>query len=55
MQQGTALPRNRITAHEVHHGERGHARGDAERNTENHQRGQHRIATQAAQTELEIV
>jgi hypothetical protein len=53
--QLVALPRDRVAAHEMQHGQCGHARGNAERDAGDHERGEDRIALEAAQAQLQVV
>jgi hypothetical protein len=50
-----ALVRQRVSRQEVQHGEGGHAGPDAERDRQHHEAGQHPVAAEAPQREVDVV
>jgi hypothetical protein len=50
-----AAARQRITRQQMHHRQRGHARADADRDSQHHQRGEHRTAAQAAHGQIKVI
>src|SRR5262249_42224675 len=50
-----ALAGDRVGRQHVEHGERGHAGADAERDRDDHERGQRDVAPEAAAGEVEVV
>ena len=55
IEQVRAAPGQRIAGKQVHHRQRGHGRADAHRDRQHHQHGEHAVALQAAQREVEVV
>ncbi len=55
IEQRAAAGGHRIAGEQMHHGQRGHAGADAHRDGNDHQRGEHLVALEAAQGQIQVI